>query len=126
MKHAQTAAPLMSLIIKTVYADFGIDYDSKIREGSMGEAKRICRFLAYDLISGHRSQDMARLLHISKPTWVKYYDEIINERRHSKRLNDQVNRIRLEILSKAILEFKYSAFLTREAKRTSNTIIINQ
>lgn len=123
----QTVAPLLSLIIRSVYAETEANFESDKSNGSpnIGLSKRLCCYLAFDLISGVQSNKICKVLHLSNATFIKYYSEIREAVRFDTFTFHRVNKIRNAILTEAILHSKYSGFLTREVKR-ENKLTINQ
>lgn len=115
---AQTQAPLMSLIINEVYKHYEIHLESE-NSKSKRFANKVCSFIAFDLMTGHKVADICIPLHIKTSLYRAYITEINNDRVTNKELNDSINSIKLNVLTTALMKDKYKKFLSSASKKAN-------
>lgn len=117
-KHTQTAAPLISMIIRTVYAHCGVDFETgkligEDKTSPTDMVKPICCYMTTDLVAGYTDRDIHKILHIGQTTYYKNISVVKTNMMISKSFADTVERIRVKILEKAATETKYSSFVRK-------------
>lgn len=125
-KHTKTAAPLISLIVITVYEACENSFEMKKANHIIGKRKlsiikAICCLLTNEIVAGDYDMEVCNVLHVTDSTYSKYISDInyIQQRDHKEK--DFIDLLRVEIVMKAIKEEKYSSHL----KKTINTKLIN-